>query len=91
MHNCFFYSFAFVSAFLTAILSGYALAPELTALALHKINICGTKPAPIASEVAGFLVYFDDPMAQATLDTYLPRDLAKRRREARASRRSPSQ
>jgi hypothetical protein len=55
------------------------------------INICRTEPIAVARQVAKFLVYFDDPSAQATVDTYLPKDIAKLSREARANGKSPSQ
>lgn len=55
------------------------------------INICRTEPAAVARQIAKFLVYFDDLSAQATVDTYLPKEIAKLSREARANGKTPSQ
>lgn len=55
------------------------------------INICRTEPAAVARQVAKFLVYFDDSSAQPAVDTYLPKDIAKLSREARANGKSAAQ
>lgn len=62
-----------------------------TASLLSMLNICRTEPASVARQMAKFLVYFDDPAAQAAVDTYLPKDIAKLLREARANGKSASQ
>jgi hypothetical protein len=53
------------------------------------IEACKKAPAAAASVIARYLVYFDDPEAQRAVDTYIPKDMAKLYREARASGRDP--
>jgi hypothetical protein len=48
------------------------------------IEACRRGPEAAAAGIARALVYFDDPRAQSAVDTYLPLDMAKALREAKA-------
>ena len=48
------------------------------------IGACKRAPAEAASLIATSLAYFNDPEAQSAVDRYVPKDLAKALREARA-------
>jgi hypothetical protein len=50
---------------------------------------CGKAPAEAAAAIAQALVYFDDPAAQSAVDQYIPREIVKIYREARAQGRKP--
>lgn len=49
------------------------------------INACKIAPTEAASGIAESLIYFDDPSAQRAVDSFVPKDIAKGRREARAA------
>jgi hypothetical protein len=53
------------------------------------IEACKRAPPDAASVIAESLVYFDDPRAQSAVDTYMPKDLAKTFREAKAQGKKP--
>jgi HEAT repeat protein len=49
------------------------------------IEACRKAPSEVAQSIAESLVYFDDEAAQAAVDRYMPKDIAKVHRNARAS------
>lgn len=49
------------------------------------ISACKGAPADPASGIAESLVYFDDSQAQSAVDAYVPKELAKARRDERAA------
>lgn len=53
------------------------------------ISRCTNAPPEVASVIAESLVYFDDPEAQKAVDTYVPKELARALREARAAGEGP--
>jgi HEAT repeat protein len=53
------------------------------------IEACRRAPAEAAAVIAKSLVYFDDPQAQGAADEYIPKDMAKQDREARARGEKP--
>jgi hypothetical protein len=48
------------------------------------IEACKMAPAAVATVMARSLVYFDDPQAQSAVDAYIPKEVAKTLREAKA-------
>jgi hypothetical protein len=48
------------------------------------IAACQGAPTGFASEIAKYLIWFDDPRAQTAVDTYVPKEHAKIWRDARA-------
>jgi hypothetical protein len=48
------------------------------------IEACKRAPAEVAAAIAQALVYFDDNAAQSAVDKYIPKDIAKIYREAKA-------
>jgi HEAT repeat protein len=48
------------------------------------IRACKRAPAEAAAAIAESLVYFDDPEAQSAVDEYIPKDIAKIYRDAKA-------
>lgn len=61
---------------------GLAEMHDLTSVPLI-IARCKVAPAEAAAVIAESLVYFDDPQAQNTVDTFVPKELAKSLREGR--------
>jgi len=53
------------------------------------IEACKRAPAEAAAVIARSLVFFDDPQAQSAADEYIPKDVAKQDREARARGEKP--
>ncbi len=53
------------------------------------IEACKLAPAEAAGVIGESLAYFDDPVAQAAVDLYVPKELAKTAREAAASGKKP--
>jgi hypothetical protein len=53
------------------------------------IEACKLAPAEVAGAIGESLAYFDDPVAQAAVDLYVPKELAKLAREAAASGKKP--
>ena len=53
------------------------------------IEACQKAPAEAAAVMAKSLVFFDDPQAQSAVDTFIPKDMAKQDREARAKGEKP--
>lgn len=53
------------------------------------VEACKKAPADSAAQIAKSLVYFDDPQAQSAVDTYVPKELIKFYREARAAGETP--
>jgi hypothetical protein len=53
------------------------------------VEACQTAPSEAAEEIAKALVYFDDPQAEAAAEKYIPPDLLKEYRAARAAGQSP--
>jgi len=53
------------------------------------VEACKREPAAAAAVIAKSLVYFDDPEAQRAVDTYVPADMAKLYRKARADGKTP--
>jgi len=53
------------------------------------IEDCRKAPAEVATAIAQSLVYFDEPEAQRAVDTYMPAEVAKIFREARAQGKKP--
>jgi hypothetical protein len=49
------------------------------------IEACRKAPSEVAAAIAESLVYFDDESAQAAVDRYVPKDIAKVHRDARAN------
>lgn len=55
------------------------------------IKACESAPKEVASLIAEYLVYFDDPAAQRAVDEYVPRSTAQELREDRAGGKTPYQ
>ncbi len=53
------------------------------------IEACNLAPAEVAGVIGESLAYFDDSVAQAAVDLYVPKELAKLVREAAASGKKP--
>lgn len=49
------------------------------------VEACRKAPSEVAAAIAESLVYFDDESAQAAVDRYIPKDIAKVHRDARAN------
>jgi len=53
------------------------------------IRACENAPKEVATQIARWLVYFDDPAAQRAVDKYVPKSTAQELREARAHGKTP--
>jgi HEAT repeat protein len=49
------------------------------------IEACRKAPKEVAEAIAESLIYFDDEVAQAAVDRFIPKDIAKIYRDARAN------